>query len=86
MPMKHFFWVINFLNFNLNKTNKGTQAWTAGCLCDNTDVALEVALGAARRVVRVSQQRPLVVKLVVCQKKVYCIYQKLYIYFQNNTM
>jgi hypothetical protein len=45
--------------------SKGTQAWIAGCLSDNTDVALEVALGSTRRIVRVCEQRPLVVKLVV---------------------
>ena len=33
----------------------------------NADVTLEVALDPATRVVRVSEQRPLVVKLVVCK-------------------
>ena len=36
-------------------------------LGDDADVALEVALDPATRVVRVSEQRPLVVKLVVCK-------------------
>ena len=35
-------------------------------LGDDADVALEVALDPATRVVRVSEQRPLVVKLVIC--------------------
>ena len=37
-------------------------------LADHTDVALEVALGAAARVIRVRQQRPLVVELVICRR------------------
>ena len=38
-------------------------------LADDADVALEVALGPAARVVRVREQRPLVVELVVCQRE-----------------